>query len=333
MERKQKQSFAKWITSGKVNKRLCIIVFTAFPLILLLVFTYLPFARMVQFSFYDMGYIGSRKFIGLKNYIAVFTRDDCFKALRLSLFYLVGAFIQLALALLFATMLTGNIKGSGLFKGFLFFPYLVCGIAVGFIFKFFYTRGYVLDTVLQWFGFQLDNLPYWLRDTKVNNISLAATSIWRYMGQNMVLFIGAMASVDKTLYEAASIDGANSWQKFKYVTFPGIKTIVVLNLILSISGSLSVFEPPYVTTGGEFGTATYFVVMDKLAHNSNKVGLASAMAVVLIFLILLVTLFQKWFSWFFLGDFENDSKLEQIKMKKRNKLAEAYAEGTNKGGR
>lgn len=76
-------------------------------------------------------------------------------------------------------------------------------------------------------GFQLVNLPYWLKDTRINNISVAATSIWRYMGQQMVLFIGAIMSVDSSLYEAAAIDGANGWAKFRYVILPSIKTIVV----------------------------------------------------------------------------------------------------------
>lgn len=137
----------------------------------------------------------------------MFTRDDCFRALKISLYYIFASFIQLGLALYFATILSFKTKCSGLFKGFMFFPYLVCGIAVGFVFKFFYTRGFVLDTVLQWCGFQLDNLPYWLKDTRINNISVAATSIWRYMGQQMVLFIGAIMSVDSSLYEAAAIDG------------------------------------------------------------------------------------------------------------------------------
>ena len=86
-------------------------------------------------------------------------------------------------------------------------------------------------------------------------------------------FIGAIMSVDSSLYEAAAIDGANGWAKFRYVILPSIKTIIVLNMILSITGSLSVFEPPYVITGGAFGTGTYFVIMNKLAHESQKVGL------------------------------------------------------------
>ncbi|MBU3877898.1 sugar ABC transporter permease [Faecalicatena sp. AGMB00832] len=295
------KSFIEWIKSGKVNQRLVIITFMLVPLTLLIVFTYIPFGKMIGFSFYDMKYIGDREFVGMQNYIEVFTRKDCFSALKLSLYYIVASFFQLGLALYFATILSAKTKGGGVFKGFMFFPYLVCGIAVGFIFKFFYTRGFVLDTVLQWCGFNLEQLPYWLKDTSINNISVAATSIWRYMGQNMVLFIGAIMSVDSTLYEAASIDGANGWQRFRYIIVPSIKTIIVLNMILSITGSLSVFEPPYVITGGNFGTGTYFVIMNKLAHESQKVGLASAMAIILLVMIIIVTAIQKFIERYYFG--------------------------------
>lgn len=313
---KERKSFADWIRSGKVNRRLVIFTFMLFPLTLLIVFTYIPFGKMIQFSFYDMKYIGDKVWVGLKNYLSVFQREDCFSALKLSGYYIVASFVQLAIALYFASVLSFKTRAGGVFKGFMFFPYLICGIAVGFIYKFFYTRGFVLDTVLQWCGFDLDNLPYWLKDTSINNISVAATSVWRYMGQNMVLFIGAIMSVDATLYEAAEIDGANGWKKFRYVILPSIKTIIVLNMILSITGSLSVFEPPYVLTGGNFGTATYFVVMNDLAHESQKVGLASAMAVVLLVIILIATGLQKLFAAYFFGEGEKESIRELRKQKK-----------------
>ncbi len=153
----------------------------------------------------------------------------------------------------------------------------------------------MFDTVLQWCGFQLDNLPYWLKDQRINNISLVGTSVWRYFGQNMVLFIGAIMSVDSELYEAAMLDGANRFQQFRYIILPSIKTIVTLNVILSITGSLSAFEPPYVITSGANGTGTYFVVMNEIAHTQQKVGLASAMAVVLLLIIFAATILQKLF--------------------------------------
>jgi multiple sugar transport system permease protein len=269
------------------------VTFMIIPLLLLFVFTYLPFGEMIGFSFYKMKYIGKKTFVGLKNYASVFKRDDCFGALKLSLYYMLGSLVQLTIALYLATILSFKVKGGNIFKGFMFFPYLINGIAVGFIFKFFYTRGYVFDTVLQWCGFNLENLPYWLKDQAINNYSLVGTSVWRYFGQNMVLFIGAIMSVDSSLYEAAMIDGANKFQQFIYIIVPNIKKIILLNVILSITGSLSAFEPPYVITSGANGTGTYFVIMHEIAHTQQKVGLASAMAVVLLAIILFATLVQK----------------------------------------
>jgi len=268
------------------------VTFLIVPLLLLFTFTYLPFFKMVQFSFYDRDYLRVRSFVGLRNYLDVFSRSDCFQALKLSLYYMVGSVVQIALALLFATILSFKVRGSKFFRGALYFPCLICGIAVGFIFKFFLNPGFVLDTLLGWVG--ITDTPNWLENTAINNIVLVACSLWKYMGQNIVLFIGAIASVDPVLYEAAEIDGANAWQRFKCIIIPSIRTIVVLNLILSISGALSAFEMPYVVTGGTFGTSTYFVVMNKLAHTDMKVGLASAMAVVLLAIIVVVTLIQKF---------------------------------------
>ncbi|MBZ4671613.1 MAG: multiple sugar transport system permease protein [Clostridiales bacterium] len=314
-------SLKKIFGMGKGQRILVIVTFMFLPLLLLFVFTYLPFLKMFQFSFYDMKYIGKREWVGLQNYIDVFTRDDCFKALKLCFYYMAGAIVQLVIALYFATVLSFKVKGGAFFKGAMFFPSLICGIAVGFIFKFFYTRGFVLDTVLSWLGFAKESLPYWLKDTSINNFSLAATSVWKYMGQNMVLFIGAIMSVDKELYEAAMIDGANAWNKFRYIILPSIKSIVVLNLILSITGSISAFEPPYVITNGTNGTGTYFVIMDRIAHQNQKVGLASAMAIVLLGILILCTIAQKVILNVMFNDkTESYSRKALKKMRKEERL-------------
>ena len=306
--------------SRKVQQILVIVTFLFAPLLLLLVFTYLPFFKMVEFSFYKMKYIGPRTFIGIQNYVDVFKRPEIFGSLAVSLYYMGGALIQLALALFFATLLVFKVKGEAIFKAAMFFPYLICGIAVGFIFKFFYARGFVLDTILQIFGLDMENIPYWLQDKGINNISLAATSVWRYMGQNMVMFLGAMMSVDQNLYEAAQLDGANKWHRFIYIILPSIKSIVVLNLILSISGSLSAFEPPYVITNGTMGTGTYFVIMNRLAHENQKVGLACAMAIVLLVIIIICTVAQKlFFAYMFDNGTDDESKAAIRKRKKEEK--------------
>ena len=324
---KKKRSFGEWARSRDGQKVFVMIAFLIVPLVLLLVFTYLPFAEMVSYSFYNMKYTGARKFVGWKNYMKVFQRSDCFGALKLSLYYMLGSVVQFAIALYLATMLSFKTRFGDLFKGFMFFPFLINGIAVGFIFKFFYTRGFVFDTVLQWCGFQLDNLPYWLKDQSINNFSLVGTSVWRYFGQNMVLFIGAIMSVDPELYEASMLDGANKWHQFLYIILPSIKTILTLNVILSITGSLSAFEPPYVITDGANGTGTYFVIMHQIAHTQQKVGLASAMAVVLLAIILVVTVAQKLFFKYVFKNSEDEDINAAVKREKKLAKLAAKKEG------
>lgn len=315
-----------------------IVAFCAIPITLLVVFTYFPFSSMVGYSFFKMKYIGPRQWVGLRNYIEVFRRPDTLSSLRLSLYYMAGALLQVALALYLSTVLAFKVRGNNIFKAVYFFPYLINGIAVGFIFKFFYTRGFVFDTVLQWCGFHLDQLPYWLRDQSINNWSLVGASIWRYLGQTVILFIGSIMSIDSTLYEAAEIDGANKFQQFRHIILPGIRTILVLNVILSITGSLSAFEGPYVITSGANGTATLFVLMDRLAHANQKVGLASAMAIVLLIIILIFVMLQQlFFKYVFRGADDGVEKarkqarkIERQRGKMTSKRAPIFRNGSNR---
>lgn len=134
-------SMKKWVKSRNGQQTIVILSFMIIPLLLLFVFTYLPFGEMVKFSFYKMKYatpVDKRQFVGFRNYIDVFKKDECFSALKLSLYYMAGAMVQLVLALYLATILSFKTKFGNMFKGFMFFPYLISGIAIGFIFKFFY---------------------------------------------------------------------------------------------------------------------------------------------------------------------------------------------------
>lgn len=218
-----KLSFKDWFALPRVQKWFVIVAFAIVPLLLLLVFTYIPFGKMIEYSLYDRSYTKVRAFVGLKNYARIFTKKDYFDAMFLSLYY---------------------------------------------------------------------------------------------MGQNMVMFIGAIMSVDPTLYEAAQIDGANRWKQFLYIILPSIKTIVMLNVILSITGSLSAFEPPYVIMGGgASGTATYFIKMHQAAHIDQKVGMACAMAVVLMIVIIFATILQKLFFRYVLKEGVDDAA--PVKKKKK----------------
>ncbi len=333
----EKKSILKWARGRKRQQTLIIIAFMVIPLTLLFMFTYLPFGEMVKFSFYKMKYttpVDKRVFVGFKNYVEVFQDKEIFASLKLSLYYMAGSIIQLALALYLATILSFKTKGENLFKGCMFFPYLISGIAIGFIFKYFYTRGFVFDTILGWCGFDVNNLPYWLKDQKINNWSLVATSVWRYFGQNMVLFIGAIMSVDAEMYEAAELDGANKFQQFLHIILPSIKTIVTLNVILSITGALSAFEQPYVITDGANGTATYFINMNRIAHTNQKVGLACAMSVVLLLIIFACTILQKlFFKYIYRNTDEQDEIVTKEERRRRKQMQKEIRRGERRKAR
>lgn len=268
-------------------------LFLAVPLVLLLVLTYWPVLNMAWYSLTDWdGLEPDKTFVGIDNYVSIFTRPEIFSVFIVSLYYVGASVLQLALALYFATVLSFRVRFRNVFKGILFFPYLINGVAIGFIFLFFFRPGGTLDAVLDLVG--LEQLQrQWLGDRDVINYSLAGTSVWRYMGLNFVLFLGAIQSIPGQLYEAAELDGASRWQQFRYIIAPGIKPVIGLSVILAISGSLSVFEIPFIMTQGANGSATFVIQTVQTAFTFNRVGLASAMAVVLLAIVLLVTFVQR----------------------------------------
>lgn len=268
-------------------------LFLVLPVGLLLLLTYLPAANMVGYSFTNWdGLSKTSRNVGFNNYVRIFTDPELFQVFFVSAYYLVGAFVQMALALFFATLLSFKIRAAGFFKGVIFFPYLINGVAIGMVFLYFFQPGGTLDTVLS--GMGLGNLVHqWLGDPQVVNYSLAGASIWRYMGLNFILFLGAIQSIPADLYEAAAIDGATAWQQFWHIIVPGIRRIIGLSFILAISGSLAVFEIPYIMTGGANGSMTFVIQTVNTAFKFHKVGLASAMAVVLLLIVLVVTAIQR----------------------------------------
>jgi raffinose/stachyose/melibiose transport system permease protein len=282
--------------SYKAQRRLIIFLFSAIPVFLLLLFSYYPLVKMIQYSFTDWnGTSPTKNSVGFENYLKIFTNPDYFSVFKVSLYYFVATFVQLGIALYFATILTFKVKFSNLWKGVLFFPYLLNGVAIGFIFLYFYKGGGTLDTVMTFLGLE-NQIQLWLGDRSINNLSLAFTSVWRYMGFNFIIFLGAIQSIDTEIYEAAEIDGASRFQQFIYIILPSIKQIVFLNIILGISGSLSVFDIPYIMTGGSNGTKTFVIQTIDTAFKYHKLGLASAMAIILLIIVIVVTVIQRFLT-------------------------------------
>lgn len=285
---------------GRIYRQqlLTVIIFLLIPTVLLITFTYLPAANMFAFSLEKRDQFGvDVEFVGLQNYKTIFETPEYFSAFKNSLYYLAGSFIQLSLALFLATILCSKIRFSNFFKGVLFFPYMINTVAVALIFRRFFQRGDgvtntdgTLNTIITLLGGEPIKF---LSSEGLVNICLVFISIWRYIGMDLVMFIGAIQSVSPDLYEAASLDGANGFQNFRYIIFPEIKPIILLQMILAVKGAISVYDIPYIVTGGRFGSSTFVIETTETAFKFHKVGLACAMSVVLFLIIVVVTVIQK----------------------------------------
>lgn len=285
----------KQLRRFSVQRTLTICGFLAIPLILLFVFTYLPFVDMVEYSFFRWDGYSDKVFIGLENYKTLFDEPQYFAAFKSSIYYFIGSIVQIAIALYFANVFFYKLRGKNFFKGILFFPYLLNGVAIGFVFLYFFKPDGVLDSILLALGVAKQNLPLWLGDTALVNWSLTFVSVWRYMGQNMVMFCGATQSISSELFEAAQIDGAGRWQQFRYIMLPNIRSIISLNLILAVKGAISVYEIPFIMTKGTGGSMTFVIKTLSTAFTDKKIGLSCAMGVILLIIVMIITFVQKRF--------------------------------------
>lgn len=276
----------------KKQKIIISALFLAVPVVLLVVFTYLPAVAMAGYSFTDWDGVSKTKtFVGLKNYKTILSDTKYFEPLFVSIYYFVASFVQIALGILIAYLVSFKCKFSNLFKGVYFFPSLINSVAISFVFIFFFQPGSTFDTILNTFGLG-GFIKYWLQDPKIVNISLASVSVWRYVGYNIVMFSAAMASISSDILEAARVDGASRFQQLRYIIIPGISTILGLQLFLALTGALSAFETPYIMTNGGNGSMTFIIQTVQYAFQNHRVGLASAMAMILLAMCIIITSIQ-----------------------------------------
>lgn len=280
--------------SYQQQKITLIVSFLIVPLVLLLTFTYYPAMRLIYLSFTSWdGLAPVKTWVGLHNYQEIVGNLEVFYIFLHNVAYFVGGILQNIIAFIFAVLLNSKLKGRNAFRTVLFLPYIMNGVAVAFMF------GYVFDTntgSLNYFLHLLGIDPVsWLGKPGLVNISLASISAWKFMGFNMVVYLGALQSLPEDLYEAAKIDGARRFQVLRYITLPGMRKIIELNLFLTVIGALEVFDLPFVLTkGGPLAASkTYVQQTVETAFQYNNFGLASAMSVLLMVVVIVVVSAQR----------------------------------------
>ncbi|MCJ7874423.1 sugar ABC transporter permease [Phaeobacter sp. J2-8] len=272
----------------------------------LLLFTAFPFVASFYLSFTDYDLLSSPEWVGLKNYEKLFTRDRTFdKSLNVTLTYVfLTVPLKLTFALFIAVVLNYRLRGINLFRTAYYVPSVLGGsIAIAVLWRYIFANTGLVNMIIVAFGGEPVN---WFGDPGNALFTITLLRCWQF-GSAMVIFLAALQGVDKSLYEAASIDGAGPWRIFRHITLPLITPVIFFNLIMQTVQAFQEFNGPYIITQGGPLKSTYLLplyIYDE-AFKSFDMGYASAIAWVLFAIIMALTLLAFWSSkkWvYYAGD-------------------------------
>lgn len=257
-----------------------------------LIFQLLPvlYGFILSFTEYSPLQRGAPTFVGLENYIGLLADPDFLNALWVTLRYTLQVLpVTVAIALVLAMLANRPFRGVGLFRSALYIPHIVSLTAVSMIWLWMYSQNGLFNDLLA----MVDLGPQrWLNepDTALNGVTVMR--IWKALGSNMVLLLAGLQTIPKELYEAAGIDGSNAWQKFRHVTLPGLRPMLVYVVAMDIIYLSQSFAEIFVlTSGGPLNSTTtvnYLIYTE--AFDYSRMGSASAMAFVLFAFIAGLTL-------------------------------------------
>ncbi|CAN7716093.1 sugar ABC transporter permease [Paenibacillus sp. LjRoot153] len=284
--------------SYTLQKKVIIGSFLFVPVALMLLFLIYPTFQLFRYSITNWdGYSESLKYIGFENYRKLlFDFPDAWKAIGNNGIYFVVHLLFIPVEVMTAVLLNRTMRGSSFFRFTVLMPYIINGIAVAYMFSYIYNPvNGPLNELLKAVGLE-SLITGWLSNLNVVNYSLVAVSVWRFSGVHIILILAGLQSIPTDLYEAAKMDGAGFWKQLRHITLPGIRRVMEIILFLNISGALLQYDIPYVMTGGGPGTAssTFGLFSLQTAFTYNNYGLASAMAVSLLILIIGFSSLQNW---------------------------------------
>jgi ABC-type sugar transport system permease subunit len=262
--------------------------------ILFVVFMGYPLISSLVMSLYEMRGFQSRIFVGIGNFIDLFGDPIFWKSLKNTAYFAAGTLtLQLPIALLLAILLNSKfVRGKNFLRLAFFAPVLVAGVFVAIIFNIVYDEraGLVNNEFLIW-GKEIG----WLNEENYVMPAIILTGVWQWAGFNMIYFLAGLQGIRQELYEAAAVDGANWWQAFLHVTLPSLRPVIAFVFVVSMIGSLQLFDLPYIlTNGGEPADAGSTIVMYlyKNGFQFMRLGYAATIGWVLFFIIAIISIVQ-----------------------------------------
>ena len=254
--------------------------FTAFPLV---------FSFVI--SFFQWGLLDTPVFVGFRNYIQMFTLDRMFRqSLRVTFTYaLFTVPFSLIISLAIAMLLNIKIKGQSIFRTLFYLPSIITGVAVSVVWMWMLQPDFgIMNYFLSLFGIQG---PDWLGSPNWALTSMIIVAVWGSSGAQVVIYLAGLQNVPQELYEAASIDGAGRWRRFKSVTLPMLTPTIFFNLVMGIIAAFRTFTQAFVMTGGGPANSTMFyaLYLYNRAFRDLQMGYAAALSWILFIIIIFFT--------------------------------------------
>jgi multiple sugar transport system permease protein len=268
-------------------------IFVAPWIIGFLIFTLGPVIASFALSFTDYELIVAPVWVGLKNYRTLLTQDRLFglSLFNTAYYSFFSVPLGIVVAFLLAMLLNVQLPGMKAYRTVFYLPTVTSGVAVSILWVWLFNPQFgLINYLLRLVGLPA---PGWLVDPAWSKPAFILMSLWG-VGGTAVIFLAGLQGVPRSLYEAAEIDGANTWQKFWNVTIPMMSSVIFFNLIMGVIGSFQVFTSAYVMTRGgpQNSTLFYVLYLFKKGFGMLQMGYAAAMAWILFLLILILTLIQ-----------------------------------------
>ena len=257
-----------------------------------LIFTAFPIAASLYLSFTDYNLFSPPSWVGLEQYQTMFTGDPKFwKSLRVTFIYVfAGVPLRLSFALLVALLLNRASRAIGVYRTVYYLPSIIGGsVAVSIMWRNLYGDEGVINKALNFIG--LESVR-WFADPLAALWMLITLSVWQF-GSSMLIFLAGLKNIPPSLYEAASVDGANTFQRFFRITIPMLTPVVLFNLIMQTIAAFMTFIPAYIISKGEGGpldgTLLYSLYLFRRAFVFYDMGYAAAMAWILLAIVAVLT--------------------------------------------
>mgnify|MGYP004511468565 FL=1 len=260
--------------------------------VLMLAFIAYPLGNAIYLSFFKWnGYSAKKDFVGIQNFVSMFKDKVFISSLRNTLMYgFICTFLQQVIGLAMAVFLNTKFKGRGIARTVIYMPAMVSGLVMGYIMYFFFqTKGGVMNDILTAMGLSTVD---WLGNGNIAIAVIIFINTWQFVGVSMVIYLAGIQGVSQSYIEAATVDGANAWQRFRFITLPLLQPALASSVIYNLIGGLKLYDVIIALTDGGPAKKTHSLAtyIANRYFDAERAGYAAAIGVFSFVMIMVISM-------------------------------------------